>query len=98
MTRTSNFQESYLNTLRREKISVALYLVNGIKLQGVIESFDNFSILLKSNTHQLVYKHAVSTIKPLKSFYYGNFDESNSPSSKDLADHAQSDNNSLDES
>lgn len=91
MARTSNFQDSYLNALRKEKVSVAVYLVNGIKLQGLIESFDTFALLLKSNTHQLVYKHAISTIKPLKAFQYNFFDESDEnsrqqPLSPDLQD------------
>lgn len=63
-------QDPYLNALRREKVSVAIYLVNGIKLQGIVEGFDQFIILLRSNTQQLIYKHAVSTIKPLKNFKY----------------------------
>ena len=66
----SLLQEPYLNSLRREKIAVSIYLVNGIKLQGVIEGFDQFMIILKSNTQQLVYKHAISTIVPAKGFHF----------------------------
>tara|TARA_B100001113_G_C20628043_1_gene413449 strand:+ start:200 stop:466 length:267 start_codon:yes stop_codon:yes gene_type:complete len=59
-------QEPFLNVLRRDKVTVSVFLVNGIKLQGLIESFDQYVILLKSNVVQLVYKHAVSTIVPVK--------------------------------
>ncbi len=62
-----SLQEPFLNGLRREKIPVSIYLVNGIKLQGVVESFDQFVILLKNNVSQVVYKHAISTIVPSKS-------------------------------
>ena len=60
-------QEPFLNEIRKEKIPVSIYLVNGIKLQGLIESFDQFVVLLKNNVcQQLVYKHAISTIVPSK--------------------------------
>ena len=65
-TKSLNLQEPFLNALRRDKVPVALYLMNGIKLQGTIESFDQFSILLHNNTTQLVYKHAISTIVPTR--------------------------------
>lgn len=68
-----SLQDPYLNTLRREKVVIAVYLINGIKLQGVIQAFDQFMILLKSKTTQLVYKHAISTIVPPETFsYYDN--------------------------
>ena len=58
-----NIQDAYLNTIRREKTTVVIYLVNGAKLTGRIRSFDKFSILLESGSHeQLVFKHAISTI------------------------------------
>lgn len=58
-------QDVFLNRIRKEKMSVTVFLVNGVKLQGVVTWFDNFSILLKRETHvQLVYKHAISTIMP----------------------------------
>jgi host factor-I protein len=53
-----------LNALRRDRIPVAIYLVNGIKLQGQVESFDQFVILLKNTVSQMVYKHAISTVVP----------------------------------
>jgi len=57
-------QDPFLNTLRREHIPVSIYLVNGIKLQGQIESFDQYVVLLRNNVTQMVYKHAISTIVP----------------------------------
>lgn len=60
-------QHLFLNKLRKEKISVSIFLINGIKLEGIITWFDNFSLLLlKHGQHQLVYKHTISTILPLK--------------------------------
>jgi len=61
-------QDPFLNALRKEHIQVAIYLVNGIKLQGHIESFDQYVVLLKNTITQMVYKHAISTIVPAKSF------------------------------
>ena len=66
MTKSQNLQEPFLNALRRDQVPVALYLINGIKLQGTIESFDPFCILLRNNSAQLVYKHAISTIVPTR--------------------------------
>ena len=60
-------QDPFLNALRREHVPVAVYLVNGIKLQGVIDSFDNYALILRNTLTQLVYKHAISTIVPSKS-------------------------------
>ena len=59
-------QDPFLNALRKERVPVAIYLVNGIKLQGNIESFDQFSVLLKNTVSQMVYKHAISTIVPAR--------------------------------
>ncbi len=59
-----NLQDPLLNVLRKERVSVAIYLVNGIKLQGQISSFDNYVIWLRNNISQMVYKHAISTIVP----------------------------------
>ena len=66
MTKSQILQEPFLNTLRKEKIPIAIYLVNGIKLQGQIDSFDQYVIILKNTVNQMVYKHAVSTIVPSK--------------------------------
>ena len=57
MAKGQSLQDPYLNALRRERIPVSIYLVNGIKLQGQIESFDQFVILLKNTVNQMVYKH-----------------------------------------
>ncbi|AHF01553.1 RNA chaperone Hfq [Thiomicrospira aerophila AL3] len=59
-------QDPYLNALRKERINVSIYLVNGVKLQGRIDSFDQFVVLLRSNVTQMVYKHAISTIVPMR--------------------------------
>ena len=59
-------QDLFLNYLRKEKIPVSIFLVNGTRLKGVIKGFDNFVIMLKQNTQQLIYKHAISTISPEK--------------------------------
>lgn len=60
-----NVQDVFLNKIRKEKMSVTVFLVNGVKLQGVITWFDNFSMLLRRESHvQLIYKHAISTIMP----------------------------------
>ncbi|WP_006788677.1 RNA chaperone Hfq [Thiorhodospira sibirica] len=64
MSKGQTLQEPFLNTLRKERIPVSIYLVNGIKLQGQIDSFDQFVILLKNTVSQMVYKHAISTIVP----------------------------------
>ena len=64
MAKSQTLQDPFLNALRRENISVSIYLMNGIKLQGQIDSFDQFVILLKSNISQMVYKHAILTIVP----------------------------------
>ncbi len=58
-------QDIFLNKIRKEKMAVTVFLVNGVKLQGVVTWFDNFSLLLRRESHiQLVYKHAISTIMP----------------------------------
>ena len=67
-------QDPFLNILRREHVSVSIYLVNGIKLQGHIESFDQYVILLRSSVTQLVYKHAISTIVPSRSVNFSSVD------------------------
>ena len=66
MSKGQMLQEPFLNALRREHVPESIFLVNGIKLQGQIESFDQFVILLKNNVSQMVYKHAVSTIVPAR--------------------------------
>ena len=61
-----SLQEPFLNALRRERVPVSIYLVNGIKLQGQIESFDQFVVLLKNSVSQMIYKHAISTVVPAR--------------------------------
>ncbi|MBE0426807.1 MAG: RNA chaperone Hfq [Nitrospirae bacterium] len=65
-SRSLNIQDTYLNQLRKDKIPVVIYLTNGVRLKGFIKGFDNFVVLLKENTHSLIYKHAISTIVPEK--------------------------------
>jgi len=67
MSKGQSLQEPFLNQLRKERVSVSIFLVNGIKLQGQIESFDQFVILLRNMVNQMVYKHAISTIVPSRS-------------------------------
>lgn len=64
MSKGQSLQDPFLNALRREHVPVAVYLVNGIKLQGTIESFDQFVVLLRNQVSQMVYKHAISTVVP----------------------------------
>src|SRR5216684_6854301 len=64
MSKGQTLQDPFLNALRKEKVPVSIYLVNGIKLQGHIESFDQFVVLLKNSVTQMVYKHAISTVVP----------------------------------
>lgn len=66
MAKLQSLQDPFLNALRKEHIVVSVYLVNGIKLQGQIESFDQFVVLLKNQVSQMVYKHAISTIVPAR--------------------------------
>lgn len=70
-TKGQTLQDPFLNALRKERVQVSIYLVNGIKLQGHVESFDQYVILLKNTLTQMVYKHAVSTIVPAKSVNIG---------------------------
>lgn len=64
MARGQTLQDPFLNVLRREKVPVSIYLVNGIKLHGHIEAFDQFVVLLRNSVSQMVYKHAISTVVP----------------------------------
>ena len=64
MAKGQTLQDPFLNTLRKEKVPVSIYLVNGIKLQGTVDSFDQFVVLLNNSVSQMVYKHAISTVVP----------------------------------
>ena len=74
--KSRNLQEVFLNNVRKSHVAVTVFLINGVKLQGIITWFDNFSILLKRDQHvQLVYKHAISTIMPVSAVQLQEFDE-----------------------
>ena len=80
MAKGQSLQDPFLNALRKERIPVSIYLVNGIKLQGQVESFDQFVVLLKNSVNQMVYKHAISTIVPARNIKASMTDESQSDS------------------
>ena len=75
MSKGQSLQEPLLNALRRERVPVSIHLVNGIKLQGQVESFDQFVVLLKNSVSQMIYKHAISTVVPARNVRV--FDEDN---------------------
>lgn len=78
MSKSQNLQDNFLNILRKDHTPVSIFLVNGIKLQGKIDSFDQYVIMLKNTVSQMVYKHAISTIVPSKMIRLdGSNDESN---------------------
>ena len=66
MVKDQSLQSSFLNMLRKEKIPVSIYLINGIKLQGQVDAFDQFVVFLKNSVNQMVYKHAISTVVPTR--------------------------------
>ena len=72
MTKGQLLQDPFLNSLRKGRIPVSIYLVNGIKLQGQIESFDQYVVLLRNTVTQMVYKHAISTVVPAPAVPLGN--------------------------
>ena len=74
MSKGHTLQDPYLNILRKERVPVSIYLVNGIKLQGQIESFDQFVVLLRNSVSQMVYKHAISTVVPARNIRIANAD------------------------
>ncbi len=83
-------QDPFLNTLRKEHVQVSIYLVNGIKLQGQIESFDQYVVLLKNTVTQMVYKHAISTVVPARPVAmphhaHAVFDAASKPDVRDLS-------------
>ena len=83
MARGQSLQDPFLNTLRKEKVPVSIYLVNGIKLQGQVESFDQFVVLLKNSVSQMVYKHAISTVVPARNVRLPVADEARAPEDED---------------
>ncbi|RME32966.1 MAG: RNA chaperone Hfq [Gammaproteobacteria bacterium] len=82
MSKGQSLQEPFLNTLRKERVPVSIYLVNGIKLQGQIESFDQFVVLLRNSVSQMVYKHAISTIVPARNIRLPRGDNDSSDNSE----------------
>ena len=76
MAKGQSLQDPFLNALRKERVPVSIYLVNGIKLQGQIVSFDQFVVLLKNSVSQMVYKHAISTVVPARNVNLAMADES----------------------
>jgi host factor-I protein len=78
MPKGQSLQDPFLNALRKERVPVAIYLVNGIKLQGQIDSFDQFVVLLKNSVSQMVYKHAISTVVPARNIKLPTSNETNS--------------------
>lgn len=75
MPKGQSLQEPYLNALRKERVPVSIYLVNGIKLQGQIESFDQFAVLLRNTVTQMVYKHAISTVVPARQIKWAGMED-----------------------
>ena len=74
--KSQNLQDVFLNHIRKNKTPVTIFLVNGVKLQGIVTWFDNFSVLLRRDHHsQLVYKHAISTVVPARNVRISNGDE-----------------------
>ena len=78
MAKGQSLQDPFLNALRKDKTPVSVYLVNGIKLQGKIDSFDQFVVLLSNSVNQMVYKHAISTIVPARNVSFSAPDEEES--------------------
>lgn len=76
MSKGQSLQDPFLNTLRKERVPVSIFLVNGIKLQGQIESFDQFVVLLRNSVSQMVYKHAISTVVPSRNIKLPRADDS----------------------
>ena len=66
MKKGENVQDPFLNALRKERIPVAIFMVNGIKLQGTVDSFDQFVVMLKNVSTQMIFKHAISTVVPTR--------------------------------
>jgi host factor-I protein len=86
--RTQNLQDTFLNHVRKSKIPLTVFLVNGVRLQGILTWFDSFSILLKRSAEsQLIYKHAISTIMPLEPIQLSEHDDEPEPAPQFRSDH-----------
>lgn len=83
MSKGQNLQDPFLNVLRKENIPVSIFLVNGIKLQGKIESFDQYVVILKNTVNQMIYKHAISTVVPARAVRIQNASEGSSVASSE---------------
>jgi host factor-I protein len=94
MAKGQTLQEPFLNALRKERVPVSIYLVNGIKLQGQIESFDQFVVLLRNAVNQMVYKHAISTIVPSRNVRAEMHDEMDRDNPGDRDNASESENES----
>ena len=81
MNNRQSLQDPFLNMLRKERVPVSIFLVNGIKLQGQIESFDQFVVVLRNSVSQMVYKHAISTVVPSRNMKLPHSDETRHPRS-----------------
>ena len=68
--KVQSLQDPFMNALRRQRVPVSIYLTNGIKLQGVVAAFDKYVVLLKNNTKQVVFKHAIATVVPSRNIMY----------------------------
>jgi len=79
MSKGQALQDPYLNALRKERVPVSIYLVNGIKLQGQIDSFDQFVVLLRNSVSQMIYKHAISTVVPARNIKTPLYDDESAP-------------------
>ena len=79
MAKGQSLQDPFLNALRKERVPVSIYLVNGIKLQGQIDSFDQFVVLLRNSVSQMVYKHAISTVVPARTVQLPSSEGAESP-------------------
>lgn len=82
MSKGQALQDPYLNALRKERVPVSIYLVNGIKLQGQIDSFDQFVVLLRNSVSQMIYKHAISTVVPARNIKTPLYEETSSGSNE----------------
>ena len=89
MSKSQSLQDPFLNALRRERVPVSVYLVNGIKLQGTIESFDQFVVLLRNTVSQMVYKHAISTVVPARNVRINATGDEASGDADEVADDAE---------
>jgi len=85
-TKPQSLQDPFLNALRRERVPVSIFLVNGIKLQGTIESFDQFVVLLRSTVSQMIYKHAISTVVPARNVRIAGMPQDGAEPGEDAAD------------